>query len=210
MLFSASMVRAILDGRKTQTRRVVTPAPVADRSFRSGFYVARPGDRLQRRVSLDAPAPCLAGVCPHGAPGERLWVRETHAFVPATAYRASIGVEQAVNPKDIHEAAIYREGFDRSTGGIRWRPSIHMPRWACRLVLEIAGVRVERLQSISDDDARAEGSSGGHGSIPGYGYSATPAEHFAHVWRDLYGDASWQANPWVWVIDFKRVGVANG
>ena len=84
----------------------------------------------------------------------------------------------------------------------RWRPAIHMPKWAARIWLDITGVRVERLQQITEADCRAEGAHGGHGSIPGYGYSATPLEHFQHIWTSTGGD--WAANPWCWVIDFKR------
>jgi len=81
--------------------------------------------------------------------------------------------------------------------------AVNMPRWASRITLEITGIRVERLQHISEEDALAEGASGGHGAIPGYQYSATPLEHFKHIWQSTGGD--WDANPWVWVLDFKRV-----
>ncbi|WP_396615482.1 hypothetical protein ACHZ97_14500 [Lysobacter soli] len=201
ILFSAPMVRAILDGRKTQTRRVVKPFPdlVTDDGVPARF------------TPRDAELGRLGAVitCPHGQPGDRLWVRETWAHVPSTAYRCSTGVQQIDDPTSPGMAAVYAADWERSAPG-RWRPSIHMPRWACRLLLEVTAVRAERLQDISDDDARSEGCVGGHGSIPGYGYSATAGEHFAHVWRELYGDDSWTANPWVWVIDFKREVVAHG
>lgn len=84
-------------------------------------------------------------------------------------------------------------------------PSLFMPRWASRILLEITEVRVERLQGISEEDAIAEGCPGGHGAIPGYGYSATPIEHFRWVWESINGEGSWKANPWVWVVAFKNV-----
>jgi hypothetical protein len=84
-----------------------------------------------------------------------------------------------------------------------WRPSIHMPRWASRILLEITAVRVERLHQMKTADYQAEGCHGGHGSIPGYIYNATPCEHFHHVWNSTGGD--WDANPWVWVVEFKQV-----
>jgi len=98
-------------------------------------------------------------------------------------------------------------GYEQSHA--RWRPSIHMPRWASRLSLDIVSVRVERLQDISEEDARAEGCSGGHDSIPGYAFSATPREHFRHLWGSINGAESWDANPWVWVISFKRTEVQS-
>jgi len=142
--------------------------------------------------------------CPYGQPGDRLWVREAHAYVPEPAYRRSTGIYQQINPADDYEACVYRENFDRARS-FPWRPSIHMPRWACRLLLEVTAVRVERLQDMNAEDARAEGCPGGHGSIPGYGYSASPGEHFRHVWQSINGADSWDANPWVWVVEFKRI-----
>ncbi|WP_287915916.1 hypothetical protein [Comamonas sp.] len=89
----------------------------------------------------------------------------------------------------------------------RWRPSIHMPKAFARIRLEITGVRVERLQQITEADCIAEGAPGGHGSIPGYPYSATPLEHLRHIWESTGGD--WAANPWVWVIDFKTISTTG-
>ena len=117
---------------------------------------------------------------------------------------------------DDHDAAIYRAGWDRSNGGFRWRPSIHMPRWASRILLEIVSVRVERLQDISEDDARAEGIAY---SERFEGYCTGEAEHFnSHdprqsyfsLWEAINGAGSVAANPWVWVVEFKRIDVAEG
>ena len=101
------------------------------------------------------------------------------------------------------------EPADQEDGVTSWItkkiPSIHMPRWASRITLEITDVRVARLQQLNDIDAAAEGCKGGHGSIPGYMYSACPREHFAHVWQSIYGQESWDSNPWVWVVEFKKL-----
>lgn len=192
ILFGGEMVRAILDGRKTQTRRVVKPAPCGLRMglpYGKGRYIT----------------------CPYGQPGDRLWVRETHAFVGSIdpgwlLYRASG-----------YESECQRHGFDRpypAVSSIKWRPSIHMPRWASRITLEITGVRVERLQEISEDDAKAEGCGlyvPGHGFITqadlaeGYSNYLAPRMGFEFVWTKINGPGSWDANPWVWVVEFKRL-----
>lgn len=174
IIFNADMVRAVLDGRKTQTRRIIQ--------------------------SL--------AKCPFGAVGDRLWVRETFRVhsratdVATLVYKAS---EQQSWTQQTHRVPI--EKCNKPAVVDTWTPSIHMPRWASRITLEITGVRVERLNSMTEKDALAEGCLGGHDSIPGYQYSATPHEHFHHVWQSIYGADSWQANPWVWVIEFKRVEV---
>lgn len=197
------MIRAILAGQKTQTRRVLRDQNPID----LGAFVH--GAHLSRRPVFDKIANAVIGhrlapvSCPYGQPGDSLWVRETHAIVPRTAYRCSDGVQQVLRPDDDHDAAIFRASFDRS-GNPGWRPSIHMPRWASRITLEITGLRVERLQAISEADAAAEGCPGGHGSIPGYAYSATPGEQFIELWKSINGADSWAANPWVWVVDFRR------
>lgn len=156
ILFSDAMVRAILSGAKTQTRRVVNPYPPAQRSIipylpsaivdqQDGTFAAYTDGRKFKEFR-----------CPYGMAGERLWVREAHAIVPRTAYRASTGVHQVLRPDDDHDAAVFRADWERSAPS-RWRPSIHMPRWACRILLEIVSVRIERLQDISEADAEAEG-----------------------------------------------------
>lgn len=184
MIFNGEMVRAILDGRKTQTRRPVK-VPHIDRDAMCELS----GNELAGELS--------AGNyrnSPHGKPGDRIWVRETWA---------RYNIDQ-----DSHDMA-YRATppADWPEEG-RWRPSIHMPRWASRLVLEITGVRVERLNSISQEDAQAEGMEL-TGWRPTYsdpdsgGEVWTPYDNFAQLWESIYGEGSWQANPWVWVIEFK-------
>lgn len=192
ILLNADMVRAVLNGSKTQTRRTVK-FPLRDKNF--GCELS--GNELAGELS--------AGNywnCPFGQPGDRLWVRETFSVVPRTAYAASEGVQQVICPDDTHDAAIFRASWEHSTGGIRWRPSIHMPRWASRITLEITGVRVERLASVSNDDARAEG------------YPAERAANgggldawlwFRDLWDGIYPEQSFKVNPWVWVIEFQRV-----
>jgi len=177
ILFSAPMVRAILDGRKTMTRRVVKPNPVSIPEAE----VAHANWVIQNRV------------CPFGQPGDRLWVRETWL-----SYR-----HLHKNGRD-EALLIYRadgEDLPKQARGTKWRPSIFMPRWASRITLEITAVRVERVQDIGDEDAEAEGLS--------WCNAASPRDKFQCLWNSLnlkrgYG---WDANPWVWVISFKRTNV---
>lgn len=196
MIFNAEMVRAILDGRKTQTRRIVKPQP--ELTERSGFswkgmlYGAGSDDRETNRNFAHVK-------CPHGKPGDRIWVRETFASGLSTkstlAYRAT------------HKREDLEDGFYDT---IKWTPSIHMPRWASRILLEITSVRVERLNDISQQDAQAEGMEL-TGWRPTYsdpdsgGEVWTPYDNFALLWESIYGEESWLANPWVWVIEFKRI-----
>lgn len=207
MLMSAPMVRAILDGTKTQTRRIVKPQPTG---FIGGPGVIMPNGAPAALIPMDDTVAPFGRqiVCPYGQPGDQLWVREAHAIVPRTAYARSEGVQQTLRPDDPceHDAAIYREGWTRSKGGFSWRPSIHMPRWASRITLEITSVRVERLQDISEADAKAEGAGEAFDTVDGF------VEHdlgnhrdgFAKLWTEINGPESWAANPWVWALDFKR------
>jgi hypothetical protein len=185
ILMRGPLVVATLEDRKWMTRRVVknpyTPA-----------------------IHQSDVAP-LVRDCPYGGVDDRLWVRESWARVPTTAYRASTGVQQTVNPSDPDEAAIYRAGWDRSDPGVGWKPSIHMPRWASRLALEITTVRVERIQDISLDDMRAEGvRPDQEASLL---WRETLRENFISLWDSInakrgYG---WASNPWVWVIGYRRI-----
>jgi hypothetical protein len=210
ILFSAEMVRAILDGRKTQTRRVMKPQPKptpADFPGPAGHWW--PSQKHKSMLGVEREMQKWKGLagsaCPYGDTGDLLWVRETWKPVPISAYRCSEGVQQTPNPQDADEAAVYKAGWDRSSSGVSWRPSIHMPRWASRITLRITDIRVERLQSVSHEDCEAEGCPGGHGSIPGYPYSATPREHFQTLWNKINGPGAWDENPWVWVVSFERV-----
>lgn len=172
ILFSAPMVRALLDGQKTQTRRVVKLAPPTDADevfFWSGEDLRRAGwpnvsepGMWARRNGREGYIQHI-GRCPYGVPGDRLWVRETHLIYDAHGQHRADGNRWGPwgglptrLSEDRTKIAYFREGFDRCDPG-HWRPSIHMPRWASRLTLEITEVRVERLQDISEADAIAEG-----------------------------------------------------
>ncbi|KAF6684994.1 hypothetical protein [Pantoea sp. EKM20T] len=217
ILFNADMVGAVLDGRKTQTRRIIqSPAKNMQASGHKVIEYREPGDkwygehvfsmRNQSGTWCDYTKEQFLAKCPFGAVGDRLWVRETFRVhsratdVATLVYKAS---EQQSWTQQTHRVPI--EKCNKPAVVDTWTPSIHMPRWASRITLEITCVRVERLNSMTEKDALAEGCLGGHDSIPGYQYSATPHEHFHHVWQSIYGADSWQANPWVWVIEFKRV-----
>jgi hypothetical protein len=194
IIFSAPMVKALIEGRKTQTRRILKPQPVPCLSWSAPPPGTYPSANGWSRF------PC--------APGDRLWVREAHALAPASAYRMSEGVAQVVNPSDPDRACIYREGFDRSTGGLRWRPSIHMPRWASRLTLTVTEVRVQRLQEISAEDCTAEGVPFEADALAPYEWSVS---RFADLWNSLHGTDAWDANPWVVAPTFtvRKGNIAN-
>lgn len=192
ILFSAPMVRAILDGRKTQTRRVVKPQPVykdglgLDWFNRKGEWIGFTGQAVSHGYSTDAYR------CPYGQPGDRLWVRETWA-VRGLAW----GMKPSQAAK-IASPAAWRYAADDTTGWQHgWKPSIHMPRAASRITLEITGVRVERLQEIKTGDCWAEG-------IPA-SPDVNPWHEYGDLWESINGPGSWNANPWVWVVEFKRV-----
>lgn len=173
ILFSGEMVRAILEGRKTQTRRVIT-VPVSD------AHAGRPHSPMVKHNG-DWYKPHEWS--PYGVPGDRLWVRETWA-------------KPYVNCD-----AVFRADY-KGAGILKWKPSIHMPRWASRITLDVVNVRVERVQDISEEDARAEGIDDGwlvREQFP----EARIA--YRYLWDSInakrgYG---WATNPWVWVIEFK-------
>lgn len=171
ILFSGPMVRAILEGRKTMTRRIVKRQP-------SGFDLN------------DKP---VFGACPYGAPGDRLWVKET--WLPI--YIDSL-------PGHVIDKTQYRaDETNPLSGAGMWHPSIYMPRKRSRIKLEITGVRVERLHTITEEDAKAEGIMGA--TVGEYGDRGCFITDFAYLWSKINGHESWDANPWVWVVEFKRV-----
>ncbi|MCD9249046.1 morphogenetic protein [Escherichia coli] len=178
MIFNAEMIRALLSGQKTQTRRPVK-FPLIDKDALCELS----GNELAGELSSGNYRNSM-----HGRPGDRIWVRETWAEAGAGApdlklYRANY---PAHVPSSYENVPAVEE--------VRWTPSIHMPRSACRILLEITAVRVERLRSITLDDARSEGMG-----------NAMPILEYSRLWNSIYPDKNWQSNPWVWVIEFKRV-----
>lgn len=199
------MVRAILEGKKTQTRRIVKPQPWYGGSVPGGPHWAWPPgkDRYTERGISNR----LPDFCPFGQVGDRLWVREAWGLGRTSYCRETGNVDDfnfhrggvpSVLPSGLSK--IYRAdpGWGDDPEQEYWRPSIHMPRWASRITLEITGVGVERIQSISGIDAQAEGIT----SVYGQGADCSD---FAHLWNEVCGPNSWEANPWVWVIEFRRV-----
>lgn len=214
MIFNSEMVRAILDGRKTQTRR-----PIKWKQTRF-TEIGEREDGSNWPWSEDTENVCdYWHPCPFGAVGDRIWVRETFQgplfdFDQMDAYcKDSTPFEKAqfcVYKADGKPAPEFFDADDNLHCG--WRPSIHMPRWASRILLEITDVRVERLNAISEEDARAEGIIDGgclNCGEPEPCGCANPepdaTDAFAYLWKSIYGDDSWNANPWVWVIEFKRI-----
>lgn len=195
IIFSAPMVRAILSGAKTQTRRVMK---VRCHSICEG------DDGKLWPWSEDAElAEDFWHPCPFGKPGDRLWVRETWKHIEGGAiYDASGGTIDAFDPETIYRA-------DRPNLYGPWMSPIHMPRWASRITLEITDVRLEQLQDISEADAVAEGCKPIRPEIVQDGLIARPGrsavEEFRLVWEQIHGGGSWEKNPWVWVIEFKKL-----
>ena len=231
MIFNAEMVRAILAGRKTQTRRIMKPQP--EPCPRGGHWW--PSNVFKTMLHVEEEMQngkggwggLVGDACPFGDVGDRIWVREAYRF-PASL--------DDVSPTGVGEMAVatgYRKpwaptfyeftgtfsdgwkGFDtppKVSDAGKLRPSIHMPRWASRILLEITDVRVERLNTISEEDARAEGIIDGgclNCGEPEPCGCANPepdaTDAFAYLWQSIYGQENWNANPWVWVISFKRV-----
>ncbi|HEL9749480.1 hypothetical protein VBQ98_17695 [Klebsiella pneumoniae] len=201
MIFNGEMVRAILDGRKTQTRR-----PIKWKQTRF-TEIGEREDGSKWPWSEDAEHACdFWHPCPFGAVSDRIWVRETWAEAGASA--PDLKLYRANYPE--HVPSIYENVPPAEE--IRWTPSIHMPRAASRILLEITDVRVERLNAISEEDARAEGIIDGgclNCGEPEPCGCANPepdaTDAFAYLWQSIYGQENWNANPWVWVIEFKRV-----
>lgn len=187
IIFNGEMVRAILDGRKTQTRRIIKDCTVGRDPISKFIQI---GKKFIGCYPEDVPE-LIRECCPYGVPGDRIWVRETWAEAGASApdlklYRANYPEHVPTHYENVPP-----------DDEIRWTPSIHMPRWASRITLEITGVCVELLNDISEEDARAEGISGSS--------ARDVKEAYAALWRSIYGSDSWRANPWVWVIEFKRI-----
>lgn len=222
ILFGGEMVRAILDGRKIQTRRPVKPQPLG------GHYVSMADDGIWTvltEVGWGGDFACNEiGRCPYGVPSDHLWMRETWCDVRdllgwdqpggpppegrgCIAFKADGELRQyglmLSPPEDFRVADMHRKDE------IRWRPSIHMPRWASRITLEVTGVRVERVQEITDADAWDEGAwwwrYNDAVGPPLYIRDGECIECFRELWDAIYAKRGlgWDANPWVWIVEFR-------
>lgn len=247
ILFSAPMVQAILEGRKTQTRRIVKPMHGLQATWLSqetlnsvphgemsggGWQMHNPRAGTHHMgVYVEHNSPLGWIRCPYGVPGDRLWVRETWGSADqfyqshenetpsVVAYRADLAAIQwdAEPPRKIPKYDVDQWNWDT----MRWRPSIYMPRWASRLTLEVVSVRVERLHDISEEDAKAEGvepfpdTSPDEQVIPGPGFNGAVMKNQRHrfafyvLWDSINGEGSWDANPWVWVVEFKVLALLH-
>jgi hypothetical protein len=196
------MIRALLAGEKTQTRRIVKPQPPRDHSplvidrfcptVIDRYGDEQPGDEVFG-VTTENGEWCLR--CPYGQPGDTLWVRET-IFVQPDLWEVGHGPQPGHYAADIDDP--------RQVEDYICKPSIHMPRWASRLTLRITDVRVQRLQEISEADARAEGAPLELRLLDSVRLGAT-ASHtggFERLWESIHGPGSWAANPWVWALTF--------
>lgn len=209
ILFSAPMVRALLAGTKTQTRRLC-----GDRvaHFEGGWWTQKLGSGSKWESGL------CSWHCPYGKPGDRLWVRETFAY----SVKDPCGLNETIGP-ETHDI-VCKEGSHggqwehtdesgaRTMVAPRWKPGIHMPRWASRITLEVTEVRVQRLQDISDEDAKAEGAPAlppPGSTLPHGPGEPSHAVGFRHLWCTINGTESWDANPWVWAVGFKRLAAGS-
>jgi hypothetical protein len=201
ILFSTEMVQAILEGRKTQTRREVKPQPtgfIDDPHF--DILIPHKGKLVKGTPLAEQKGSFSPSIkCPYGWPGDVLWVRESFLKLNKNNFSSGRG---CLYKADVHDskATMYK-----------WRPSIHMPKTACRIWLKVKAVRVERLLEISNDDSISEGislqSSGYYCWNPDISLSkssAVPINAFKTLWQSINGPESWEANPWVWVISFER------
>lgn len=220
IIFSAPMVRAILDGRKTQTRRVIK-SPARNMQKQGHEVIKRNPDndpwykdyiwsmRVDGGSWADYKHERFLQLCPYGAIGDKLWVRET--------FGSSIrNLGGTPHEKLVYKADNPNEAYCYSSEGaeipIKWKSPIFMPRWASRITLEITNLRVERVQDISCDDANAEGVQAWvesfanreiyheNGNLKGY-----PVTAYKRLWEQINGAGSWDANPWVWIIGVKRI-----
>lgn len=205
ILFSGEMVRAILDGRKTQTRRVVavhnsevgSGTPFTDLDLEAAWtdklWGVTPGLKAPSRVYPDV----TERIYPRFSPGDRLWVREAHMIHEPRTNDSTGYVRYRADSDPAQDDLARREG-------LRWRPSIFMPRWASRLTLEVTDVRVERVQDISERDAKAEGCAPSESVVMKDG-SPCYTIPFHNLWERIHGidnPNAWDSNPWVWCVAF--------
>ncbi|OVZ72840.1 hypothetical protein [Yersinia intermedia] len=189
ILFNAEMVNAILSGRKTQTRRIIS-----EKTLHLFGVAASAGECHPIELCDQRSQSYYLDFCPLGKPGDQLWVRE--------AFAAGLCTESTLAYRATHKTEDLEEGWGET---IKWTPSIHMPRWASRINLLITGVRVERLNDISEQDARAEGVKAWRGLAEELvGGKLAFFELWDSIYRQKEGE-NWQANPWVWVIEFERM-----
>lgn len=216
ILFSGEMVRALLAGRKTQTRRIGK----CQKDDATELGVEYVGHATKGKVAVATYRAFPNGgtarwglcECSYGKPGDRLWVRETWGVVNSLDNKAPREL-----PKDI-PIITRADSCHPDESSMMWRPSIFMPRWASRITLEVVGVRAERLQEISEADASAEGvafeDAGDSRLYRDYSTSElvfhlTPVKSYKTLWESIHGKSSWALNPWVWVIEFKRLDLKS-
>lgn len=206
ILFNGPMTHALLAGQKTVTRRLVETPP------------RTPHTELAKQSGAQTAAVHTAD-CPYGQPGDRLWVRESWIPCPDAGHESwsnhtcsySAWVRTGKKICDVPAAlrkprhCIYRVDVADVSYGSKWRPSIHMPRWACRILLEITDVRIERLQDITPEQAIAEGVLSCRDDLDPDGIGYSEEELFSILWVSLNTHENWNANPWVWVVEFKQV-----
>jgi len=212
IIFSAPMIRAILDGRKSMTRRILTPQPAQWEArvidITPPFFCEELGGWGQSETIWSGPL--IPGMCeperevwrPLKLPaveGDRLWVRESFNVIEGGPIRDAAGGQM-----DYADAEIYYRASTPDACRC-WRPSIYMPRWASRITLEVTGVKVERLQEISEADAEAEGCEEGYCTVDGIAEGWSAKSDFARLWNSINGPGAWEANPWVVAISFARL-----
>lgn len=232
IIYSGWAIPKLLDDSKTQTRRVLKiPKGWGFDGLLNGY-----GEPVAFQRQSDGLFRFKIIPCPYGRVGDRLWVRETwgvgtrphphEGWVDGLEYRADEGMSDPDDPLPLYQVKT-PPGVELCNYEPRWRPSIHMPRWASRILMEITDPRVERLQDISEEDARAEGLSmltkdngrtwkyglADRDGLPGnddYGWhwtewDADPRVAFARLWDSIHGEGAWELNPWVWCMTFKRI-----
>ena len=194
ILFNAEMVKAILSGRKNQTRRSLKSQPL-DKTSNGTPYDSFQETTLPVTEGYDLTAyldnPLYIGKCPFGQVGDQLWVRETF---------------KAYGRRELPPRVFYRASDPDVWPHLKWSPSIHMPRELCRINLEITNIRVERVQDITEEDAENEGIDFLR-YIPDADETLTARELFWCLWDSIY--KNWKDNPWVWVVEFKMIEGAS-
>ncbi len=204
ILFSGAMVRDILAGRKTVTRRLVKPQFEVTEAYLREKGAWLPELTLSQHVNNAWQAGFINDDCPYGEVGDRLWVRESFSDLRGT------GIEHRPDPAGpLHRYAFAADSPPGSASdearkdfGVKWKPSIHMPRAACRILLEITGVRIKQIQDVTTEQLIAEGL---QTRLREHDAECDLLHQWKELWASLNGDESWDANPWVWVVEFRRV-----